>query len=101
MPKSPHKIAQPDRTETGICTQPGYRRASGKAKEIDWLRKKIAEQGKESLRESLSILTKENTTLDPHNRTLANVCHLDRTCMIEKMIEDGFVKPYNRYFSEY
>lgn len=48
--------------------------------------------------ESVSILTESNDPLDPYGRTLAYVFLPDRTCLNEKMIADGFAKPYDRYF---
>ena len=48
--------------------------------------------------ESVSILTESHDPLDPYGRTLAYVFLPDRTCLNEKMIEDGFAKPYDRYF---
>jgi micrococcal nuclease len=48
--------------------------------------------------ESVSILTESNDPLDPYGRTLAYVFLPDRTCLNEKMIEDGFAKPYDRFF---
>jgi len=48
--------------------------------------------------ESVSILTESNDPLDPYGRILAYVFLPDRTCLNEKMIEDGFAKPYDRYF---
>jgi len=48
--------------------------------------------------ESVSILTESNDPLDPYGRTLAYVFLSDGTCLNEKMIEDGFAKPYDRFF---
>ena len=48
--------------------------------------------------ESVSILTEGKDPLDPYGRTLAYVFLSDGTCLNAKMIEDGFAKPYNRYF---
>ena len=47
---------------------------------------------------SVSILTESKDSLDPYGRTLAYVFLSDGTCLNAKMIEDGFAKPYNRYF---
>lgn len=48
--------------------------------------------------ESVSILSDSKDTLDPYGRTLAYVFLSDGTCLNAKMIEDGFAKPYDRYF---
>lgn len=50
------------------------------------------------IEESVSISTEGKDSLDPYGRTLAYVFLSDRTCLNEKMIEDGFAKPYDRYF---
>jgi micrococcal nuclease len=48
--------------------------------------------------ESVSILTESKDPVDPYGRTLAYVFLPDRTCLNEKMILNGFAKPYDRYF---
>ena len=48
--------------------------------------------------ESVSILTEGKDPLDPYGRTLAYVFLPDGSCLNEKMIEDGFAKPYDRFF---
>ncbi len=48
--------------------------------------------------ESVSILTEGKYPLDPYGRTLAYVFLSDGTCLNEKMIEDGYAKPYDRFF---
>ncbi len=48
--------------------------------------------------QSVSIVTEEKDPLDPYGRTLAYVFLSDGTCLNEKMIEDGFAKPYDRFF---
>lgn len=48
--------------------------------------------------ESVSILTEGKDPLDPYRRTLGYVFLSDQTCLNERMIVDGFAKPYNRYF---
>lgn len=48
--------------------------------------------------ESVTILMEARDPSDSFGRTLAYVFLSDRTCLNEKMIEDGFAKPYSRYF---
>lgn len=48
--------------------------------------------------ETVSILTESRDSTDPYGRTLAYVFLPDETCLNEKMITDGFAKPYDRYF---
>ena len=47
---------------------------------------------------SVSIRTERNYSTDPYGRTLAYVFLPDGSCLNEKMIEDGFAKPYNKYY---
>ena len=47
---------------------------------------------------NISISIEENNTLDLYGRTLAYVFLEDGTCLNEKMITEGYAKPFNRYF---
>ena len=46
----------------------------------------------------VSILVENNNEIDVYGRTLAYVFLNDGTCINEKMIIEGFAKPFNRYF---
>lgn len=48
--------------------------------------------------ELVSILTEGKNSTDPYGRTLAYVYLSDGCCLNEKMIVDGFAKPYDRFF---
>lgn len=48
--------------------------------------------------ETVSIMTESMDSSDIYGRTLAYVHLQDDTCLNEKMITDGFAKPYDRYF---
>ena len=47
--------------------------------------------------ESVSILSEKASALDPYGRTLAFVFLQDGSCLNERMISDGFAKPYMKY----
>lgn len=47
---------------------------------------------------NITISLEENNILDLYGRTLAYVYLEDGTCLNEKMIAEGYAKPFNRYF---
>ena len=47
---------------------------------------------------NISISIEENNILDLYGRTLAYVFLEDGTCLNEKMITEGYAKPFNRYY---
>ena len=47
---------------------------------------------------NISILIEENNILDLYGRTLAYVFLEDGTCLNEKMVTEGYAKPYNRFY---
>ncbi len=47
---------------------------------------------------NITIAIEKNNTVDVYGRTLAYVFLADGTCLNEKMIIDGYAKPYNRFF---
>jgi micrococcal nuclease len=47
---------------------------------------------------NVSIVLEENNILDLYGRTLAYVFLEDGTCINEKMVADGYAKPYNRFY---
>ena len=47
---------------------------------------------------NISILMEENNILDLYGRTLAYVFLEDGTCHNEKMVTEGYAKPYNRFY---
>ena len=47
---------------------------------------------------NISISIEENNTLDLYGRTLAYVFLEDGTCLNEKMIIEGYAKPFNRFY---
>lgn len=46
----------------------------------------------------VSITVEEKNILDIYGRTLAYVFLEDGTCLNEKMIAEGYAKPYNRFY---
>jgi micrococcal nuclease len=46
----------------------------------------------------ISIAMEENNILDVYGRTLAYVFLEDGTCLNEKMVAEGYAKPYNRFY---
>ena len=46
----------------------------------------------------VTIFTEENNIKDVYGRTLAYVFLDDGTCINEKMVADGYAKPYNRFY---
>ena len=48
--------------------------------------------------EPVSILSERANAFDPYGRTLAYVFLQDGSCLNERMVRDGFAKPYDRYF---
>jgi micrococcal nuclease len=47
---------------------------------------------------NISIAIEENNILDLYGRTLAYVFLNDGTCLNEKMIVEGYAKPFNRFY---
>jgi micrococcal nuclease len=47
---------------------------------------------------NISIALEENNILDVYGRTLAYVFLEDGTCLNEKMVAEGYAKPYNRFY---
>ena len=47
---------------------------------------------------NVSIALEENNILDLYGRTLAYVFLEDGTCLNEKMVAEGYAKPYNRFY---
>lgn len=47
---------------------------------------------------NISISLEENNTLDLYGRTLAYVYLEDGTCLNEKMVLEGYAKPFNRFY---
>jgi micrococcal nuclease len=47
---------------------------------------------------NVSIALEENNILDFYGRTLAYVFLEDGTCLNEKMVAEGYAKPYNRFY---
>jgi micrococcal nuclease len=47
---------------------------------------------------NISIAIEENNILDLYGRTLAYVFLDDGTCLNEKMIVEGYAKPFNRFY---
>ena len=47
---------------------------------------------------NVSIAVEENNILDLYGRTLAYVFLEDGTCLNEKMVAEGYAKPYNRFY---
>ena len=47
---------------------------------------------------NVSILIEKENEIDIYGRTLAYVFLEDGTCLNEKMIIEGYAKPFNRYF---
>jgi micrococcal nuclease len=48
--------------------------------------------------ETITLQTEGRSPLDPYGRTLGYVFLSDQTCLNERMIGDGFAKPYDLYF---
>ena len=46
----------------------------------------------------ISIALEENNILDVYGRTLAYVFLEDGTCLNEKMVAEGYAKPYNQFY---
>ena len=44
------------------------------------------------------IITEDDNLLDAYGRTLAYVFLKDGTCLNEKMIAEGYAKPFNDYY---
>ena len=47
---------------------------------------------------NISIAIEENNILDLYGRTLAYVFLDDGTCLNEKMVVEGYAKPFNRFY---
>ena len=47
---------------------------------------------------NITIIIEENNILDHYGRTLAYVFLEDGTCINEKMITEGYAKPFNRFY---
>jgi len=47
---------------------------------------------------NITILMEENNILDVYGRTLAYVFLEDGTCLNEKMIIEGYAKPFNQFY---
>ena len=47
---------------------------------------------------NISIALEENNILDKYGRTLAYIFLEDGTCLNEKMVAEGYAKPYNRFY---